>query len=128
MSYGDTDCSVCVCVCVCVSMPLYQLGLFSADTDAHNITRPFSRFPSLSLSLSLSLLWRALPLPRFSPLSRLSSSALHLLLPSCLIILRLRAALRPRQVMLHGGAHRWVIKARRREDRSGLFFSSGNTH
>ncbi len=54
MSYGDTDCSVCVCVCMCVSMPLYQLGLFSADTDAHNITRPFSRFPSLSLSLSLS--------------------------------------------------------------------------
>lgn len=86
---------------------LSQLRDLSADTEARSL---------------LLLLPRLLPfsIPALSPLLCTCSSP-----PALLIILRLRAALRPRQVMLPGGARSALHRSR--EHRRGLFSSIGKS-
>lgn len=117
---------------------LFYLGETGLDKHSMRNTTCAVSSPGVSVwaGLILSGHWRAQGLSRspsrslFLSPSRGSllypvSPPLHLLLPSCLIILRLGAALlRPRQVMLlvcPHHLHHWFITARSRYGCSGSF-------
>lgn len=87
---------------VCVFSPVfvYQLGLFSVDNDAQKHNKVSLSLSLSSLSLAPFHLCDSMPLTLRSLSSSSALPALHLLLPSSLIILGVRAA----AVMLLGGA------------------------